>query len=395
MKSIILFLLILTSFNSRLYSQSESDTTVYLLTCSPGTATYSIYGHSALRVITAQAHTDQVFNWGVFDFSVPNFAWKFAKGKLNYLLGVYSYDRFIREYFLENRSVISQKINFEPAEKRKLLELIQINLLPENRLYRYDFFYDDCSTRIRDLIEKAVGPMLIYPPDETNQIPTFREKVGEYQKDYPWLKMGVDLIMGTPGDKKADFRDRMFLPVDLQRNLTQAVINRDRKMIPLLGSTETILEFDTQVIKPRFYLTPIFIFALAFIIIVLLSALYRKGRLISLLDIFIFTLFSVLSILMIFFNFFTDHLQMKWNLNIIWFNPFIFICLFCILFRKPGEQWFRIVFFLSVAFLPLIIIMPNAINSSFVPVILILALRSSARANFKWNPLSVANQDKS
>ena len=134
MKSKIIIFFILTIFSSPLYSQSGSDTTVYLLTCSPGTATYSIYGHSAFRVVIAQTNTDQVFNWGVFDFNTPNFAWKFAKGKLNYSLGVYPYDRFIREYFIENRSVISQKINFEPAEKRKLLELIQINLLPKTDL---------------------------------------------------------------------------------------------------------------------------------------------------------------------------------------------------------------------------------------------------------------------
>jgi hypothetical protein len=388
--ALVILLFILTFSGKSLYSQSGSDTSIYLITCSPGVATYSIYGHSALRVVIPHLQSDQVFNWGIFDFSTPNFAWKFAKGKLTYKLGAYSYDRFIREYFMENRSVISQRINLESSEKRKLLELIEINLLPENRLYRYDFFYDDCSTRIRDLIEKVVGSMLIYPPDETNRIPTFREKVGEYQKDYPWLKMGVDLIMGTPGDKKADFRNRMFLPIDLQRNLTQAVVNRDRKMNPLLGSVESVLEFDKPDVKTRFYLTPIFLFTLLFIVIVILSAIFRKGRLINLIDIILFSLFSVLSLLMIFFNFFTDHQQMRWNLNIIWFNPFILFCLFCILFKKPGEQWFRIVFFFSVVFLPLILIVPYAINSSFVPVILILVLRSSVRGKFKWNPLSMA-----
>lgn len=387
--SLVSLLFILTFFTGRSYSQSGSDTTIYLLTCSPGVATYSIYGHSALRVVIPHIQSDQVFNWGVFDFSTPNFAWKFAKGKLNYKLGVYPYDLFIQEYFMDNRSVISQKINLDSAEKWKLLELIRINLLPENRLYRYDFFYDDCSTRIRDLLEKAVGSILIYPPDETNRIPTFRAKVGEYQKNYPWLKMGVDLIMGTPGDKKADFRDRMFLPVDLQRNLTQAVVNRDRKMIPLLGKVDYVLEFDTPAVKSRFYLTPIFIFTLLFIMIVFLSAAYRKGKLIYLIDIVIFSLFSVLSLLMIFFNFFTDHQQMRWNLNIIWFNPFIPIALFCLIFRRAGEKWFRMVFYLSAVFLPLIIIVPYAINSSFAPVLLILVLRSSIRGNFKWNPLAL------
>jgi hypothetical protein len=388
-KALAAFLFTLIFISRGLYSQSGQDTTIYLLTCSPGTATYSIYGHSALRISIPQAGSDQVCNWGVFDFSTPNFAWKFAKGKLNYMLGVYDYDRFIKEYFIDNRSVYSQKINLDASEKRILIDLIQTNLLPENRMYRYDFFYDDCSTRIRDLIEKAVGSKLIYPPDETNSIRTFREKVGEYQKNYPWLKMGVDLIMGTPGEAKASFRDRMFLPLDLQRNLAQAVVNRDRKMNPLLSSSETIIEFDPPVVKNRFYTSPIFLFSLLFIIIVFISALYIRSRLVVYMDILLFSLFSLLSVLMVFFNFFTDHQQMKWNINIIWFNPFIIICLFCLLFRKTGEIWFRIVFYLSVIFLPLIIILPYAINSSFVPVLLILVLRSSARGNFKWNPLSV------
>jgi hypothetical protein len=388
-KSIVILLLILANLNNGLFSQSAQDTTIYLLTCSPGTATYSIYGHSALRVVISHSQTDEVFNWGVFDFNTPNFAWKFAIGKLNYLLGVYPYDRFMEEYFIDKRSVYSQKINLDASEKRILLGLMQTNLQPENRSYRYDFFYDDCSTRIRDLIEKAVGSKLIYPPDEINQIHTFREMVGEYQKNYPWLKMGVDLIMGTPGEAKASFRDRMFLPMDLKNNLTQAVLNHDRKMIPLLSSAETILEFDPPVVKSRFYTSPIFIFMLLFILIVFLSAVYLRGRLINILDLLFFSVFSLLSVLMIFFNFFTDHQQMKLNINIIWFNPFIIICLFCLIFRRAGEIWFRIVFFLSVIYLPLILIFPYATNSSFVPLMLILVLRSSARGNFRWNPLSV------
>jgi hypothetical protein len=330
-----------------------------------------------------------VYNWGVFDFNTPHFVWKFAKGRLDYVLDTSDFQLFLQEYYLERRSVYCQKINLEPVEKRELLGLIQTNLLPQNRSYRYDFFYDDCSTRIRDLIEKVVGRKLIYPPDETNKIPTFRTLVGEYQRPYPWLKMGVDLIMGTPGEAKADFRDRMFLPLDLQRNLTQAVINRDRKMVPLLSSSSVIVEFERARTKSTFYSTPFFIFTLLFIIIMIISAIIKKGRLIHVMDILLFSLFSILSILMVFFNFFSDHMQMKLNVNLIWFNPVILICLFCIIFKKPGFIWFRIVFFLSTVFLILLISFQGALNSSFVPIIMILILRSSVRADFKWNPLSI------
>jgi hypothetical protein len=288
----------------------------------------------------------------------------------------------------ENRSVFSQKINLDQSETAALLKMIKENLKPENIYYLYDFFYDDCSTRIRDLIEKAVGEKLIYPPDETRNMPTFREKVGEYQKAYPWLRMGIDLIMGTPGDKKASFRDRMFLPIDLQGNLAQAVINRNRKMIPLLQPSQTILAFDPPRINQRFYTTPLFVFMLIFILIIFLSSILRKSKLLNILDIIIFSAFTVLSVLMIFFNFFTDHQQMRLNMNIIWFNPFIILCLICLFLNKPGQLWFRLVFYLSMVFIPLIIIFPYAINNSFVPVILILLLRSSARGNFHWNPFT-------
>jgi hypothetical protein len=388
-KAFMIILIFLAVFGRGVYSQVSQDTTIYLLTCSPGTATYSIYGHSALRVVIPDINADQVFNWGVFDFSTPNFVWKFAKGKLNYILGVYPYEIFLNEYFVDKRSVFSQTINLDASEKRILLGLIQTNLLPENRLYKYDFFYDDCSTRIRDLIEKAVGTKLSYPPDENKRMPSFRDLVGEYQNSYPWLKMGVDLIMGTPGEVKASFRDRMFLPLYLQKNLSLAVVNRDHKLIPLLSSSETILEFPEPVMKNRFYATPIFLFMFLFIIIVILSAIYRNRTFINVLDLSLFGLFSLIAVLMIFFNFFTDHQQMKLNLNLIWFNPAIIISLFCLIFKKKGEIWFRIVFFLSIIFLPLTIIIPSAINISFVPVILILALRSSVRSNFRWNPLSV------
>ncbi len=374
-------------FGNALPAKLVQDTSIYLLTINPGEATYSIYGHSALRVIIPDQKTDLVYNWGVFDFNTPNFVWKFAKGRLNYLLDTSEYQSFMVEYMYEKRSVFSQKINLVSSEKQILLSLIQKNLLPENRSYRYDFFYDDCSTRIRDLIEKAVGSKLIYPPDGFDKKRTFREMVSEYQKIYPWLKMGVDLIMGTPGEAKASFRDMMFLPMYLQKNLTQAVIDRNRKMVPLLSNSEVLLEFDPPALKAKFYTAPIFLFTILFIIIVFLSAVYRRKKVINILDILLFSIFSLLSVLMIFFNFFTDHLQMKMNANMIWFNPIIIICLLCLILRKTGEIWFRIVFFLSVIFLPLIIIFPYAINSSFVPVLLILVFRSSARSNFSWNPL--------
>ncbi|MCU0472899.1 MAG: DUF4105 domain-containing protein [Bacteroidales bacterium] len=388
-KIIVLLAILLSSGYLNLYSQKEPSTGVYLITCAPGTATYSIYGHSALRIVDTEKNSDLVYNWGVFDFSTPNFVWKFAKGRLDYMLGVYSFKRFIQEYFLDQRSVYQQKINLEPDEMGQLFMLLAENLKPENIKYRYDFFYDDCSTRIRDLLEKSLGNRLLYSPEATKKLPTFRDKVGEYLRPYPWLNLGVDLLMGIPGDKKANSRDRMFLPVDMMEVLSDASINRTGKMIPLLQNSESLLEFDPPAVKQKFFTSPLFTFSLLFILILTFFIIVKNKTAVKLLDIVLYTVFSVLAIMMIFFNFFTDHQQMRWNLNIIWLSPFIILCLASIILNRDWQVWFRIVFILSMIFFLLIMLLPHAFNSSFMPLSLILIFRSSVRAGFSWNPLSL------
>jgi hypothetical protein len=379
-----LFFLIISL--TRGFSQSSNDTVTYLITCGPGTDTYSIYGHSALRIVIPEKHTDTVYNWGVFDFNTPNFAWKFAKGRLDYMLIAESLKGFLQGYFFEQRYVYSQKINIDAPETRKLIELINENLRPENVRYRYDFFYDDCSTRIRDLLEKSIGEKLLYPPAETGKLPTFRDMVGKYQNPFPWLKFGVDLIMGSSGDKKASFRDRMFLPIDLKNELSEASIKRDGKMTPMLQNPEVLLDFEGPAVKQNFFLSPVFVFALLLIIMIIFSSKVksRKGNII--IDTIIFSLFSVLAIMMIFFNFFTDHQQMRWNLNILWLNPFILVCLFSLIMNRTGYLWFRIVFLISGFFLVLHLFLPQAFNFAIFPLVLIILLRSSLRAGFEWNP---------
>ena len=390
MKKVLLILSILLSLNvHNICSQSGNDTLVYLLTCGTGTETYSIYGHSAIRVIYPEKNLDLVYNWGVFDFETPNFAWKFAKGRLDYMLSVESMQSFIQAYFYEKRYVQSQKLNLTNSEISKLISLINENLKPENIKYRYDFFYDDCSTRIRDLIEKSVGEKVLYPPEARGKSPTFRDMVGKYQDPFPWLKFGVDLIMGSSSDKASSFRDRMFLPIDLQKELSESVINRNGKMTPLLQNPELILNFDPPVIRQKILMTPAFIFTALFIIILIMSAMIKERKIIKWFDIIIFSLFSILAGMMLFFNFFTDHAQMRLNLNIIWLNPVIIICLILIIIGKPGIVLFRLLFFILTAFLIIHFVLPQSFNIGILPLLLILIIRSSVRAGFEWNPLSM------
>lgn len=390
MKKVFLITSLLLLFSiGTAFAQSANDTTFYLITCGPGTETYSIYGHSALRIVVPQKGIDSVYNWGVFDYDTPNFAWKFAKGRLDYMLQAQSFNSFMQSYFYEERSVYAQRINITAQETRKLAELVNENLKPANRNYRYDFFYDDCSTRIRDLLEKSIGDILRYPPPESGKVPTFRDMVAKYQNPYPWLRFGVDLIMGSTSDKKAGFRDRMFLPLDLKEELSESFVQRDGKMIPLLQNPVILLDYPSPAPKQNFLTAPPFVFTLLITLILILAALTKSIKIIRIIDIIIYSVFSVLAILMIFFNFFTDHEQMRWNLNIIWLNPVILICLVLLILNKTPAIWFRILFYISAGFIVLHILLPQDFNIAFTLMAIILLIRSSVRCEFDWNPLTL------
>jgi hypothetical protein len=389
MKKVILILVIMLAGNHNdLFSQTISDTSFFLITCGPGIETYSHYGHSALRVTIPSQNIDLVYNWGVFDFSTPNFAYKFAKGRLEYMLDTEALNQFLRAYLFEQRWVEIQKINLSPSETKILMQLIAENLKPENVNYRYDFFYDDCSTRIRDLLEKATDNKLLYSPSAEKYKPTFRFLTGTYQLQYPWLDFGIDLLMGTPSDKKASDREKMFLPIELQKGLSEAYVNRNGRMVPLLQNPETILDYPDPVVKQSFVTQPFFIFTLLCVAIIIFTTTVRSGRTVKIADILIYALFSLLALLMLFTNFITDHEQMKYNLCLLWLSPFVPVCLAAVILNKEWIVWFRIVFILSLVSFIIQIVSPYTGNNAFMPLILILLVRSSVRAGFTWNPLS-------
>jgi len=376
----IIFFFIASGFIP-VFSQLHDSIEVFLITCFPGREIETIYGHSAIRIVNHSINYDSVYNWGVFYFKTPNFAWKFAKGRLKYQVDSDTYDRFLQVYFFEQRSVISQKINLNSTEKSIIINLINKNLLPDNRFYLYDFFYDNCATRIRDLIEKTVGINLVYPVDTNIENPTFREMINKAQLPMPWLTFATDLLIGKPGDKKAEFRDQMFLPEDLMKNLSLAMINGKNKGIPLLQEPVSILSFENRVTKNTQLLTPIYLFAILLIIIIVISIRLHNYKVSLWLDRSLFFIFSILAIFMIFFNFITDHAATKMNLNIIWLNPFLVVALIFLFTQNKGTIWFKIITLTSFGFLISLIIIPQSINFAFVPLILILLIRSILRSN--------------
>lgn len=368
-------LLSVAALTASFASKSNSQTEIYLLSIVPGQEIYSIYGHSALRIVIPEKNFDQVFNWGVFDFNTPNFGYRFARGRLNYMLAVYPYDRFLQEYFLEQRTVFSQRLNLEPHEKDRLIELAFDNMKPENLYYLYDFFYDNCATRIRDIIIKSIDGSLSVPESKRKVTPTFRELIDKYQKPYRWLDLGIDLLLGIPTDNKASAMEQMFLPDYLMSNLSEATVVRTSGSLPLLEEPETVFDFEPPSVSSSRFSSPMFVLWSFLALILIISLSNIKIKFMRRIDIVLLSVYSFLAIIIFFMVFLTDHGATKWNLNIIWLSPIVLITLIQLILNIKKPYWYRINLYITALFLVTAPFLPQSLNRYMVPVIMILIIR--------------------
>lgn len=378
--------------SAQLYSSGNME--VYLVTCGAGAETYSMYGHSALRIRNIDSGSDMVYNWGVFDFSTPDFTYKFARGRLDYLLAVYPFSAFLQEYQMEKRSVITQRINLNDKEKMELQMLLNENMKPENRSYRYDFFMDNCATRIRDILEKALGDNLVYPVGEfhneavgSNSMvaadknnPSFRERIDDYQQGrLIWLDVGIDLLLGSPADKECGFRESMFLPDFLMSNLSKATVVSGNESGPFLEEPVIVFKFDPPSMKNRVYTMPWFLLSLVAIVLIILTFRVRNRSLQNGFDLLFFIIMAFLAFLMIFTNYLTDHVAMGNNYNIVWLNPLLLAAPVIIFLRPPNKWYWKSQIALTLTFMVVIVIVKQTINPAFIPVIVLLIARSYYR----------------
>lgn len=186
-----------------------------LLTCAPGQVVYELFGHTAIRYQNITRSTDIVFNYGMFDFDTPNFAYRFAKGEADYQLGINSFEGFKRAYAHRGSSVYEQELNLTTEEKQILQRNLLINYQPEHRIYRYNYFYNNCTTCARDQIEKAIQGRVIYPEGQRGK--SFRSIVHEYAAGCPWDQLSMDLLLGAEADEEINNRLQMFAPFYIDR----------------------------------------------------------------------------------------------------------------------------------------------------------------------------------
>lgn len=371
MKSVIKAVLILIAslMGSQMGVFAYTDSAkVSLLTCSPGSELYSKFGHSAIRVYDPYEGTDIVFNYGLFDFNTPNFYLKFIRGKLPYQLGIQRFYNFMWDYQSEGRKVVETPLMLDLAAQRKLLDFLEYNYRPENRQYPYDFFFDNCASRIRDVVEQSAGLTYIQKVQDGRER-TFRQLLDEYIKKYEWIDFGIDLILGLPADQKADFRAEMFLPDYLASNLQAGRAGN----LPVAGSPAILLEPLPEPKKMSLFPPPFVFFSLLLLGAALLtwkgSRRAQKGF-----DILYFGMLGLSGALFTFMWAGTDHDATHANLNLLWANPFAFCVVAGAVFAGRAF-WFRIVAGLTLVALLGFPFLPQQFHPAVIPLMLITLLR--------------------
>jgi hypothetical protein len=381
MKKLLLLIFLFTFLvYSKALSQPIDSVDFYMLTCEPGHEVYSVYGHSAIRVVVQGTGKDIVYNWGLFDFDTPHFAFRFAKGKLDYLVGACTMETFMIEYRMEGRSVWSQKINLNNDEKITMINLLNDNVKPENASYRYNFFYDNCATRVRDIIEKSLSGPVSYPVKENES--TFRELIHQYQVAIPWLDFGADFLLGLPADRKASVREEAFLPMYLMEDMGAATVNHSGKREPVLSSSVMLLDnSNVSAEKPNKWLLITILYSVL-VLVVLITFVFGVPIMGKVSDWIIFSGYSILSLLMIFFNFFSDHQATHYNLLIVAFNPLIPFILYFVLMAKKFRKLARPALYLAFLYFPASMLVGQDIHPCVVPLILIMMVRLFKHSEF-------------
>ena len=323
--SILMLFILLNSFCS-LKAQLSEDSRISILTCEPGDELYSTFGHTAIRVVDSENNLDMIFNYGTFDFNTQYFYFKFAKGELNYKLSANNFEDFLFEYSLDERSVWEQILNLNQNEKSRLFAALIENAKPENRDYKYHFFFDNCATRVRDMVANNTdGGITFKEPDYVGTM-TFRTAIATYLEKSHWTKFGLDLILGKPTDDWVDKESVQFLPDYLMGQFATAILKNSENS-PVVSENKTVIKFDKYNKKSIF--TPFIILSIICFFVILISRFnFRKKKTSRWLDILIFSVVGLLGMLILFLWFFTSHTVTALNWNILWANPLLLIFVF-------------------------------------------------------------------
>lgn len=358
------------SFLTACYGQQfHLSSQISIVTASPGEVLYNSFGHSAIRVNDTINNYDLVYNYGIFDFRTPNFYTKFIRGKLLYKLGLQRNAGFVEDYKSQGRRVTERILNLDEAQKAKVLAFLAENYQPKNREYLYDFFYDNCASRIRDVFEQNVNGKVVYDTNAIKKI-TFRQQLDEYLKFRPWADFGIDLILGLPADKKADFRNQMFLPDYLEENLSKATLNGKPLLSPQIVVSPLINSFQNG----NKFFGPLLVMSIVAVLFFLTTFFVRNSKIQWFLDVLLFGLLAIAGCVFLFMWLATNHQACYKNLNMLWANP---LYLFLIPYAKikASKLIWRSILILTIVLIVSFPVFPQQYHIAFIPIFFIVIFR--------------------
>lgn len=362
--------------------QGTSDTLqISLLTCTPGTEVYELYGHSALRVKHLARGTDWVFNYGIFDFSTPNFIWRFMLGQTDYTVAASPYDYFCAAYQYEGRAVSEQVLNLTPAEEARMFATVYQHAQQKGWSYRYNFLYDNCVTRLIKMIEESVDGQIEWPKAEEGKR-TFRDMLHESsQEQSPWSCFGQDLILGQEVDEPLSVHLQMFSPIYAERFVCEAVIRgADGQTRPLVKEpSPTIASIPAASEISGGGISPTLVVSLLAIVLLLISVWEMKRRkVIMALDNVILSVRGVLGILVALLFFASEHPAVGSNWLILFLNPLPLLILIWKICGNRAEKHQRLLKFMvaePVLVGIVLLLSPQTISVAIYVFLASLALR--------------------
>ena len=344
---------------------------ISLLTCAPGTEIYSLFGHTAIRYQNLDRGEDYIYNYGVFSFNTPNFIYRFVKGETDYQLGVVPYAYFEYAYAERGSSVYQQTLNLTYEEKIKLKQLLDTNYRPENRVYRYNYFFDNCTTRARDKIEAAIHGKVVYPEGAKGL--SFRSIIHQYTVGHEWGEWGIDFLLGEEADAEIDMHLQQFAPFYMLESARKAYIQVGDSQRPLVLEEEKIVDVD-PLPAADFPLSPFQVVLAVMVLTVIVQYMqYKKGRIFWIWDLLLFGFQGLAGCIIAFLFFFSVHPTVGSNWLLWVFNPLPLLYLPVMIYRaiKGRKDLFHKI---NIVYLTIFIILMPFVAQEFQATMLPLAL---------------------
>ena len=359
--------------------------TVSIVTVCPGSEIYELYGHAAVRIKIGGY--DFSVNYGLFDFDTPFFAYRFVKGETDYLVDVYPTWIFMRDYSIERRRVIEQQLNLTDVQTVRLIRLIENDLKPENQTYRYKYLRENCSTKIVDIVEKAIGDTIAFGRPQSQGLNhwTFRDIMDHFNEGYEWNDFGIDMVLGNGIDYPISNRENYFSPMLLSEMLSKATITDSiGAKIPAVKATNVLIPGRAEGCKKPptpWWCTPMTVFIVTFLFsLILFRRDIRRKKPTRWFDCLFFGLMGLAGLLITFLVFFSAHEAVSPNILFAVLNPLCLIGAFGIFSKRLRKivmyyHWYNI----AATVIMLAVLYPisgQVINGAMWPLLLTSVARS-------------------